>query len=94
MCDMRSQILKSEDSEKHRWQNATMDMLDEFDKDKIKYMLKPAGHDLCVMGFSKEIDGKSYIGSIVLTKAEIERHDQILEIKKAQLKKEFDNIKK
>lgn len=89
------------DEKECKWQNATTAMIDEFDADKVKYMVTPVGHpNMLVLGFSETYKGELICATLVFTKEQTTRlnFDELMQerinVIKANLveyKKQFDN---
>ena len=58
-----------EDQECYKWERANHSMIDEFDKDKIKYMVTPVNQTrMLFMSFSDVYKGKHLTGTLGITK--------------------------
>ena len=85
------------DPEEYRWQNATTSMMDEFDEDKIKYMVTLVSHPhMLLQSFSEEFQGKIITGAFLIKKEQIHRGDikELIKQRIGKLKNSFAEYKK
>jgi hypothetical protein len=83
------------DEEKCKWENATTAMIDEFDENKIKYMVRPVGAKHRVKAFVEENKGKVITGTIVIADQEFNLPNlkELLQEKIKVVKKNLEEYK-
>jgi hypothetical protein len=83
------------DEEKCKWENATTAMIDEFDENKIKYMVRPVGAKYRVKAFVEENKGKIITSAIVITDQEFNLPNlkELLQEKIKVVKKNLEEYK-
>jgi hypothetical protein len=91
-----SDDLKPVDSEEYKWQNPKTSMIDEFDEDKIKYMVRPVDSGYRLLAFSEVFKGENISATITITDEESrsENIGVIIGYKCSELKKCLEAFKK
>ena len=90
-----SDNLKPTDSEEYKWQNPKTSMIDEFDEDKIKYMVRPVDSGYRLLAFSEVFKGENISATISITDEESRSEDigVIIGCKRFKLKKSLEAFK-
>jgi hypothetical protein len=85
-----------EKEERYKWERANHSMIDEFDKDKIKYMITKVNQtDILLQAFSEECKGVIVTGTITIPKkiAGNSNIDEIIKSRIATLKQNLAEYK-